>query len=122
VKSFHRVERMIDSHSGKQPETSEARKRLTSRVSVIAGRNFAERLSSVLLFVCLPVVLHYVIMNTDPRSSLFSEAESVFLAAMPWTSDWKYHPIGWACKGFVFGLFGRFLLSPFARWLYTGRL
>jgi hypothetical protein len=91
-------------------------------LSVLAGRNFAERFSSVLLLICLPVVSYYVIMNTDPRSSRpFQELFSIFLAAVPGTTDWDYHPVSWACKGFVFGLFGRFMLSPLAWWLYTGR-
>ena len=101
----------------------DASKRFAASLAAFAGRNFAERLSSVFILVCLPVVAYWVILNTDPRSSVpFREVASVFWAMAPGTHEWKYHEIGWACKGLGLGVLGRFLLSPFVRWLYTGHI
>jgi len=95
--------------------------KIACRLSSIAGSNFAERLSSVFILVCLPVVAYWVILNTAP-SEPFSEIAGIFQAMTPGTFNWNYHPIGWACKGLGLGALGRFLLSPFVRWLYTGHI
>jgi len=93
------------------------------QVPKIAGNNFAERVSTLILIVCIPVTIYWVFSktnfhNSQPWSYLFD----VFNSMWPGTSEWKYLSIGWATKGITLGLFGRFLFTPLFTWLKHGKV
>lgn len=96
---------------------------LLERWPAIAGANFVERLSTLVLLISAPVVAYWVIDNTDLSSSYrWDDLLSVFKAMWPGTYDWEDHPIGWACKGLGLAVVGRFAFTPLFKWLNYGRI
>ena len=62
--------------------------------SRMAGNNFAERLSTIVVLFCSVVVVNWLIFDSD----FYNRPVSIFEAVWPGTGRWHWHPVGWACK------------------------
>lgn len=89
-------------------------------INKASGTNAIERLSFLIIMICLPVILIWLIIETDLTSPFYEISR---LMESLWFSDreWATHPIGWAAKGLALGLIGRFLFSPIYVWIRTGK-
>lgn len=89
---------------------------LWKKLDRLAGWTIHERLASLLIVICAPVVLWHLVAESRP-DRLIEDIFGILRYATPWDYRWEDgRAIALASKGLVFALIVRFLVRPILRW------